>query len=128
MKNIRYVSTMTTCLIALSGMMYSNTGWTKSVEHQVKEWLDDAVDSLKKGVDKIGDSFDEIQDYFDNYDWKGIVERKATDGPATLKYLELNDNAIATVVKPGQKIDAEVKCELNRDECSTFGMYRIVVG
>ncbi|HLB59480.1 MAG TPA: hypothetical protein VJL87_05290, partial [Bdellovibrionota bacterium] len=30
--------------------------------------------------------------------------------------------------KPGEKIEAEVQCSLDAEQCSVFGVYRIVVG
>ncbi len=122
------MSMMTVCLMILSGTMYCNAGWAKSVEHKVKDWFQDAWDSLKKGVDDLGDNFEDIQAYLDDYDWKGMIEHKATSGPAMLKHLELNDNGRVIVVKPGEEIHAEVKCELDSEKCSNFGMYRVVVG
>ncbi len=131
MKNAKFIPVATTCLVALLGLTYSNTVQAKSIGDAVdavKGWVEDAAEALKKGVDALGDDFNAIQDYLDHYHWKGIIQDKATSGPATLKHLELNENSRAIVVKPGEKIEAEIKCILDAKQCSTFGFYRIVVG
>ncbi len=128
MKYMKFTSVATTCLVALLGLTYPNTACAKSVEKTVKEWIDDGSEALKKGTDKLGDDFNAIQDYLNNYHWKGLIEEKATSGPATLKHLELNDYSKVVVVKPGETIEAEVKCNLDPDQCSIYGVYRIVVG
>lgn len=128
MKNMKLVSVVTTCLTALGGIAYVNTGWTKSVEHKLKEWNEEAFELFEKAISKLGDDLDTIQDYLNHYSWKGLIEDKATSGPVMLKHLELNDYSRAVVVKPGETIEAEVKCNMDSQQCSLFGLYRIVVG
>lgn len=128
MKNIKLTSVVTACLVTLVGITHVNTGWTKSAEDKVKEWIDDSSEALKKGIEKLGDNFEAIQEYLDNYHWKGVIQDKATSGPATLKHLELNDHSRAVIVKPGEKIEAEVKCTFDTEQTSILSVYRIVVG
>jgi len=128
MKNIKFVPVATICLVVVLGLVSPEMGWAKSTRDTVKSWIEESTDALKNGIDKLGDDFNEIQDYLNNYHWKGIFADKATSGPATLKQLELNDHSRAVVVKPGEKIDAEVKCILDPEQCSILGLYRIVVG
>ncbi len=128
MKNVKFIPVATTCLAVLLGLAYPNTARAKSVGEAVKGWVEDGAQALKKGVDKIGNDFNAIQDYLDHYHWKGLIEDTATSGPATLRHLELNDNSRAIVVKPGEQIEAEVKCILDSKQCAKFDLYRIVVG
>lgn len=128
MKNMKLVSVVTTCLTALGGITYVNTGWTKSIENKIKEWNEEGLEALKKGIDKLGNDLNAIQDYLNDYAWKGLIQDKATAGPVTLKHLELNDYSRAVVVKRGEKIEAEVKCYIDPEQCSLFSLYRIVVG
>lgn len=128
MKNVKFLSAMTACLVAFMGMTYTNTAWAKSGEDKIKDWIDGSADALKKGVDELGNDAEAIQDYLDNYHWKGILEDKATSGPATLKELELNGDSRAILVKPGERIEAKVKCKLDSKQCSASSLYRIVVG
>jgi hypothetical protein len=127
MKNVK-LTIAKTCLLALLGVSHFNVGWTKSVDDKVKGWIEDSSEALKKGVDKLGDDFAAIQQYLNNYHWKGLIEKEAASGPATLKHLKLNDHDTAVVVKPGEEIEAEVECHLDSEQCSIFGVYRIVVG
>lgn len=124
MKNAKFLSAATVCLFAFIGM--TNVGWADS--DKVKDWIDSGADALKKGVDELGNDAEAIQDYLDNYHWKGIVEDKATSGPATLKELELNGDSRAIVVKPGERIEAKVRCKLDSKQCALSSVYRIVVG
>lgn len=125
---MKKITLITAATVALLGITSMNTAWTKSVEDKVKDWVDDCSKSLKKGVEELGEDFDAIQDYLNNYSWKGIIQEKASSGPATLSHLELNEHSKAIVVKPGETIDAEVKCDLDSKQCSALGVYRIVVG
>jgi len=127
MKNVK-LTIAKTCLVALLGVSHFNVGWAKSADDEVKGWIEDGSEALKKGVDKLSDDFTAIQKYLDNYHWKGLIEKKATSGPATLKHLKLNGYDRAVIVKPGEEIEAEVKCDFDSKECSVFGLYRIVVG
>jgi len=126
MKNIK----LTPVIMALiCGMFTTNTGWAEySVGDRVKDWIEKGSDSLKSGIDKLGDNFEAIQDYLNNYHWKGIVEDKATSGPATLENLQMNGRGHAIVVHPGERIKAKVDCHLDREKCSSLGYYQIVMG
>ncbi len=128
MKNARFIPVAATCLVALLAVTYPSTGWAKSTEDKVKDWIDDSVEALKGGLDKLGDDFKAVQDYLDNYHWKGVIEEKATSGPVTLKHLELNKHSRAVIVEPGEKIEAEVECDLDAKQSSIFGVYRVVIG
>jgi hypothetical protein len=122
MKTLKFITFLTVLLTAA----YTNTAWAE--ENKVKDWIDSGADALKKGVDELGSDAEAIQDYLDNYHWKGIVEDKARSGPATLKELELNGDSRAIVVKPGERIEAKVRCKLDKEQCSLSSVYRIVVG
>jgi hypothetical protein len=127
MKNIKFAIAKT-CLVALLSVTYLNAGESQSIEDKVKDWIDHSSETLKNGVEKLGDDFNAIQDYLNNYHWKGLIQDKATSGPVTLKHLELNEHSRAVIVKPGETIEAEVKCNLDAEKCSVFSVYRIVVG
>jgi hypothetical protein len=128
MNHTKFLSIATSCLVSVLGVTMPQTGWAKSAGDTVKGWIEDSATALQKGVDKLGNDFEAIQDHLEHYSWKGIIEDTATSGPVTLKHLELNDHSRAVVVKPGERIEAEVKCNLDPDQCSIFGLYRIVVG
>lgn len=117
-----------TYLIAIAGITHVNTMWAKSVEESVKNWIDESSKSLKKGVDELGDDFRSIQDYLDNYHWKGLVQERATSGPVTLKHLEMNGHSKAVVAKPGERIEAEIQCNVDPAKTSSFAIYRAVIG
>lgn len=128
MKNAKFMPVAVACLIAAFGLVHSEMGWTKSTRDTIKGWVEESSDAIKNGIDELGDDLNAIQDYLNHYHWKGVLEDKATSGPATLKHLELNDHSRAVAVKAGEKIDAEVTCIIDPEQCSIFGLYRIVVG
>jgi hypothetical protein len=127
MKKTQFLSVATACF-ALLGVMQPANAWAKSVGDKIKDSIDSAAESFKKGVDKLGDDFNAIQDYLDHYHWRGLVEDKVTDGPATLEYLTLNGHSKAIAVTPGQDIAAEVIATLDPKKVDTLSFYRIVVG
>jgi len=127
MKNIK-CAIAKICLVALFGVTNLQARESHSIDDKVKDWINDGSEALQKGVDQLGDDCRAIQDYLNNYHWKGLIQDKAASGPATLKYLELNQHSRAVIVKPGEKIEAEVKCDYDTEKCSVFGIYRIVVG
>lgn len=127
MKNVK-LAIAKTYLTALLGAACVNTGYAESVRDTVKEWVEEGSEGLKKSIDALGDNLEAIQDYLNNYHWKGLIEENATSGPATLKQLKLNGHSIAVAVHPGEKIEGQVKCDLDSEKCSVLGVYRIVVG
>jgi len=128
MKNAKFMSAATTCLVVLLGVTHPDTGWAKSVEDTVRGWIEDGAEALENAVEELEDDFNAIQNYLDHYHWKGVIEDKATSGPVTLQHLELNGHSRAVIVQPGEKIEAEVKCSLDAEQCSVFDLYRVVVG
>ncbi len=79
-------------------------------------------------MDKIGDNLVDIQNYLDNYDGKGLIQDEAASGAATLKHLQLNGHSRAVVVRPGERVEGIVQCNLDRNKCSALGLYRVVIG
>jgi len=127
MKNAQ-LNPITVLLFALLSVAPLNMGWANSIEDKVKEAIDDASQALKNAVDKLGDDFDTIQNYLDNYHWKGIIQDEATSGAVTLKNMHLNGHSKAVVVKPGERIEGVVQCDLDREQCESFSFYRVVLG
>lgn len=128
MKNMKLLSVATVCMVTLLGVVAPSVGQAKPVGEKIKDWIDDFSESLKDGVDKLGDDAHAIQSYLDNYHWKGMIQDRASSGVATLKHLELNGHARATIVKPGEKIEADVNCDLDTSKWSALSLYRVVIG
>ncbi len=128
MKNIKSAPLAITCLVALLGVGCPTQGTANSDRGMVKDWIDDSSEFLKKGIDSLEGDVSAIQDCLNNYQWKGLIQDKATSGPVTLKHLELNDHSRAIVVRPGEQIAAEVKCILDSNEVDPLGVYRVVIG
>jgi hypothetical protein len=95
---------------------------------KAKETVDSISDSIKRGIDHLGDDFDAIQRYLENYHWKGVIQEKASSGAVTLEKIRLNGHSKAVVVKPGERIEGSVKCILDRNQCSALSFYRVVLG
>ncbi len=127
MRNLKTLSLATASLILL-GLAQPNNGWSDSIGDKVKEYIDNATEALKNGIDKLEGNFAAIQDYLDHYPWKGIIQTEATSGPVTVGHLKLNGHSKAIVAAPGQTIAAEVKCAFDPDKSTFFGHYEIVIG
>lgn len=128
MKNSKFQPVATVCLVMLLGLAPSSSGWAGSIGDKVKGWIEEGSEAIQKGVDELGDDFASIQDYLDQYHWKGIIQDTAGSGSATLKQLKLNEHSRVIIVKPGEKIEAKAKCNVDADTSSAFSLYRIVVG
>src|SRR5579872_1246374 len=114
--------------IALLCIANFNSGWAEPASEKIKDFIDDVSDELKKGVDELEGDLIAIQDYLDHYHWKGLIEDEASSGPVTLSHLQLNGHSRAVVVKPGQRIEGIVLCNLDREKCSSLSFYRVVLG
>lgn len=107
---------------------YANIVLPKSTSDKIKDTIDKFSDSLKSGIDKLGDDFVAVQRYLDNYHWKGIIQGKATSGVVTLTDLRFNEHHRSVVVKPGEWIDADVICTMDSAAASPIEIYRVVIG
>jgi hypothetical protein len=126
MKNAKFKSW--TALLVLFSVVAFNTGSAKPVDEKVKQFIDSSSEKLKGAVDKIGDNLVDIQNYLDNYDGKGLIQDEASSGAASLKHLQLNGHSRAVVVRPGERVEGVVQCNLDRNKCSALGLYRVVIG
>ena len=115
-------------LIAVCFIAAPNLITAKTIEETIKDSIDKLSDTLKNAVEEIGDDIEGIQRYLDHYHFRGIVEEKATSGPATLKHIKLNGHRRAVAVRPGERIEASVKCSYDSEACSALSYYRVVVG
>lgn len=119
-------------LVILFAVLFSvanvNTGWAKSVDDKIKGFIDDVSDALKNAVDAFGNNLAAIQNYLENYHWKGMIQDEAVSGAVTLKHLQLNGHSKAVVVRPGERIEGVVLCNLDREQCSSLSLYRVVLG
>lgn len=127
MKNIK-MKVLTSLFTAFLCIANVNTGWAKSTDDVIKNFIDNIGDALKSTVDRLGDNLAAIQDYLDNYHWKGLIQDEATSGAATLKHLQLNGHSKAVVVRAGERIQGIVLCDLDSKQCSSLSLYRVVLG
>lgn len=123
--NIKSLGVVLTLLFSVAGF---NTGWTKNVEDKTKDAIDQVANFLKKGVDQLGEDLSAVQKYLDNYHWKGLVQDTASSNGVTLKYLNLNGHSKAVVVRPGERIEGNVLCNIDSSQCSSLQFYRVVLG
>ena len=127
MKNAKF-KTATFFLITLMSIGSVNTLRAHSHDSSVKEFFNDAKESLNKGIEKMGDNFEAIQEYLEDYSWKGIIQKKATSDAVTLKHLHLNEHSVAVIVKPSEEVEGVIHCHLDKEKCAPFGLYRVVIG
>lgn len=127
MRNRNSIS-LTILLVSLYCTLYFYSGWAKPVSVKVKDFIEEVADSLKGAVDQLGNNLVAIQDYLDNYHWKGLIQDEASSNAATLKHLQLNGHPKAVVVKPGERIEGVVLCTLDREKCTSLGLYRVLLG
>ncbi len=115
-------------IFALLLVLSSNLAWAKSSESKIKNAIDGAAESLKKGVEKCGDKIEDIQDYLYHYDWKGLFHVKTTSGITTVSEVRLNGHPRVIVVKPGERIKGHLKYTLDKKRCKDLKYHRILLG
>lgn len=125
MKNANF-KLLATFLTILSILVF-NSGWAKHSE-DTKDWFDNAAKEIEKVIHKLGEETSAVQNYLNNYSWKGIIQDKASSGPATLKHLSMNGESRVLAIKPGEKIEGEVVCNMDKEKCSPLSLYRVAIG
>ena len=80
MKNRRF--TLALLILGALCIVNSNIGFAKHSDDKIKDFIDDAADSLKGAVDKLGEDFGAIQKRLE--DWKDHIQDKFDSGPVTL--------------------------------------------
>jgi hypothetical protein len=115
-------------LAAISSVFGPATGFADSNRDKIKETVDSITSTIKGGIDKLGDDLNAIQQYLENYHWKGIIQEKASSGAMTLEGIKLNGHSKVVAVKPQEKIDGSVHCNLDREKCAALSFYRVVLG
>jgi hypothetical protein len=129
---------LTTALIALSS---SNLLFAKSTSDKIKGGIEASADTLKQGVDKtveiaentkdsvkkgikkFGEKVEDLQTYF-----RKKFHEQATVGPATVSDVTFNGNPMVTVVKPGERIEGQLKCSLDKDQLKSIKYHCLLIG
>ena len=118
--NSRFI-VMAVTLLALGS---SDSAWgQENTEDKIKSGIDTTADALKKAVEKIGDKLEDIQDYFH----KKFHEQTSV-GPATVTDVKFNDHSLAAIVKPGERIEGQLKCTLDKDKIKDIKYHRLILG
>jgi len=119
--------TWASLLVAVSFCASGIQAHAKEVDEKVKDFIDQTAETLKNGIEKLGDDFAKIQDHLEKYPWKGLIQNQATSGPETLSHLKLNHRDKVVVVRPGEVVQGQVVCSLSED-ASLLNVYRVVIG
>lgn len=108
-------------LLATPALECANANLT--TEDKIKEGIDSAACTLKKGVEKCGDKIEDVQNYFRKQFHETVVI-----GPATVTDVKFNGHHLAAVVKPGERIEGELKCHLDKDKIKDIKYHRLIIG
>jgi hypothetical protein len=124
-KTVKGLVTVTLALLALTApnSAYAEEGKQKSVESKIKDGIDTAAGTLKKGVEKCGDKLEDVQNYF-----RKKFHETTTAGPATVTDVKFNGYHLAAVVKPGERIEGELKCTLDKSKVQDMRYHRLIIG
>ncbi len=95
---------------------------------QIANSLQDATHKLQDEIRYLGNNKNAISNTVKKYNWNQWIPDQAAYGPATLSNLKLGNGKKAVVAKPGQQIEGEVVCNLDRKQCSALSLYRVVLG
>ena len=108
-------------------------------KERIKETFDQSVDqiaaslqevthSLEDELRQVGNNPSSIRTAVEKYNWNRYLPDRANYGPATLSGLKLAGGKKAVIARPGELIEGEVVCSLDRDQCSALSLYRVVLG
>lgn len=95
---------------------------------QIAASFQEATRTLEEELSHLGNNKTKVQEVVQKYNWNKWIPDKASYGPATLSNFKLGGYRKAVIAKPGQKIEGEVECALNRKECAPLSLYRVVLG
>ncbi len=87
------------------------------------EIAENAKASIKKGVKKFGEKVEDLQTYF-----RQKFHEQATVGPATVSDVTFNGHHMATIVKPGERIEGQLKCSLDKDQLKNIKYHCLLIG
>ncbi len=143
MKN--YIWTTKQRLVFLTMILVSlgstSPAFAKSAGDKIKGGIDTTADALKKGVDKTGETFDDaktgvkkgikkfgekvedLQTYF-----RKKFHEQVTVDPTTVSDVTFNGHHMATIVKPGERIDGQFKCSFNKDQIRDLRYHSVLIG
>jgi len=103
-----------------------------TVDRSVDQTLDvlqQKIYTLENEINSLESDIHAIQDKIRDYHWEKWLPSHASYGSATLSDLKLGEtHAPVILTAPGQQIEGEVVCSLNREQCSPLKMYRVVLG
>jgi hypothetical protein len=95
---------------------------------EIAATLQDATHNLEDEIRHLGSNNNAIRQTVKRYNWNQWIPDQAAYGPATLSNLKLGGAKKAIVARPGQQIEGEVVCNLDRKRCSALSLYRVVLG
>jgi hypothetical protein len=95
---------------------------------QIAASLEDATHNLQDELRQLGNNKNAISSTVKKYNWNQWIPDQAVYGPATLSNLKLSGGKKSVVARPGQQIEGEVVCNLDRKKCSALSLYRVVLG
>lgn len=119
----------------------SNLAYAKSTEDKIKSGIDSAAEgiktgveksadaieaskeSVKKGIKKCGEKIEDMQTYF-----RKKFHEQVTVGPATVSDVTFNGHHLATVVRPGERIEGELKCSLDKAQHKDIKYHSLLIG
>lgn len=113
-------------IIFMISALSMNLGWATNSE--IKEKVNQATETFRKGIEKCGDKVDDIQQYLRNYDYKGVIKDYVVSGPATVHHLTLNGDNRAVVVRPGERIEGIIKYKIDKERCKDIKYHRLLIG
>lgn len=100
----------------------------QTVDH-VAGSLQEATTAIENEIKQVGTNEEAIQKAIQKHKLQALLPPVSTYGPATLSHLKLGDTKMPfCIAKPGQVIDGEVVCALDRKQCFPLGFYRVVLG
>lgn len=78
---------------------------------------------VKKGIKKFGEKVEDLQAYFQKK-----IHEQATVDSTTVSDVTFNGHSMATIVKPGERIEGHLKCSLDKDQLKSVKYHCLLIG
>jgi len=105
---------------------------TKDTAAAAKDAASEAADKMKVAYENLkkymSESADKFKERVQTYNWNGVIHDKVTVGATTIKDITFNGRRPAIVVKPGERVDVGLTCQLDTNKVKDHRYHRVLIG
>ncbi|HEX2579562.1 MAG TPA: hypothetical protein VHK67_04075 [Rhabdochlamydiaceae bacterium] len=107
----------------IKGGIQTSADTLKKGVDKTKEIAENTKEGVKKGAKKFGEKVEDLQTYF-----RKKFHEQATVGHATVSDVTFNGHSMAAIVKPGERIEGQLKCTLDKEQLKNIKYHCLLIG